>query len=244
MNTRKLGLVVVTLLLFGQLSVSLAVPVGNSNAGRDYLINDSALSRWSVGVYGADRDREIDLDGSPLSFTLEQRKSMVYVGFNLSSWLMVYGTIGESESKLRGVQFPDASNELEYGAGVHVNVLDHEIPDPTLFENKIRVNIGGQYTFAETDHAFADWQWEEYMVYATVSIVNDIVGNKLFLPNSIALYGGPVYSGIRSDDIKQTENEFGYNVGLEVFLTESVSLDIGIEKYDATGYAVGVHVRF
>ena len=231
--------------LFGLSTLCQAVPVSNSNGARDYLVNDSSLNRWSVGIYGGERERNIRTDPHNIPYSIETRTFMAYLGFNLTRWLMVYGTIGETETELKNTPFTDdAGYELAYGAGVHVHLLDHEIPDPTLLENKLRLVAGLQYVFNQTDQPIADWEWEEYMAYLTVSLVNDIAGNKLFLPNSVAIYAGPAYSDIRSDDIDQTSDEFGYTAGLEIFYTESVSFDIGIQDFGTTGLTGGLHVRF
>ena len=133
--------------------------------------------------------------------------------------------------------------EFEYGAGLRLNILDHEIPDPTLFENRLRITAGAQYTWTQADQDLYPWKWEELVADLTVSIVNDIEGNALYLPNSIALYVGPVLSIIRSDTIK-ADDKFGYSAGVEVYFTECVSFDLGIQKLDDTGYVGGLHIRF
>lgn len=231
--------------LLGLASLCHAVPVSNSNGARDYLINDASLNRWSFGIYGEEREWNVRTDPQNIPYSLDSRKIMAYVGLNLTRWLMVYGTIGESETELKNTLFAgDAGYEMAYGGGVHLNILDHEIPDPTLLENKLRVVAGFQYIFADTDQFMADWEWEEYLAYLTISLVNDIDGNKLFLPNSIAIYAGPAYTDIRSDDIEQTSDEFGYMAGLEVFYTESISLDIGVQSFHSTGLTAGMHIRF
>ncbi len=236
--------VVVVLSLSVNLPFAQAVPVSNSGTDLDYIIDDSSLHRWCFGVYALEQDIDIKIKSNNFTMILEQQKAMAYLGYNIFSWMMVYGTIGESENRLDGWQFVDPAHELEYGAGFQVNILSREIPDPTLFENKLRITAGAQYTVASTDVPGAEWRWAEVTAHVTLSIVNDIAGNKLFLPNSIALYGGPIYSDIISDDIVQLGDEFGYNLGLEVFYTESVSFDIGLRKLSDTGVTAGLHVRF
>jgi len=77
----------------------------------------------------------------------------------------------------------------------------------------------------------------------TFSIVNDLEGNKFYYPNSIALYAGPVLSDLQGSDFNE-KNVLGFAVGLEVFLTESISLDAGIKQFEHTGYSGGLHLRF
>ena len=69
------------------------------------------------------------------------------------------------------------------------------------------------------------------------------MGNKFFNPNSIAIYGGPMFSYIQSDDI-EADKEFGFMAGVEVFVSESISLDAGIRQFDGTGFEGGIHIRF
>ena len=35
---------------------------------------------------------------------------------------------------------------MEYGFGLYLDILDHDIKDPNLMEDKIRINAGIEYT--------------------------------------------------------------------------------------------------
>jgi len=236
--------VVVALTVFHQVPAARAVPVGNSDTDLDYIVDDSSLHGWCFGVYLVEQDIDIQVKSVKANLLMEQEKAMVYLGINLFPWIMVYATAGESETAIDGWFFGDPAHEVEYGGGFQANLLSREIPDPTLMENKLRVNAGAQYVVASSDIIGEEWEWAEVTANLTVSIVNDLDGNRLFLPNSIALYVGPFYFDIISDDISHRGDEFGYEIGMEVFFTESVSFDFGMRRLNDSGLTAGMHVRF
>lgn len=236
--------IVVVLTVLVNLSIANAAPVSNSGASMDYAVNDQSLSGWCIGVYGSSRDRDVRLDKTNFEFELEQQKVMFYVGYSVIRSLLIYAVVGENETTPLGMGQIDPAHEIEFGGGIQLNLLDRDLPDPTLMENLFRINAGAQITHTSSEYPGFNWEWEEVMAYLTFSIVNELDGSKLFLPNAIALYVGPVYSSIISDDIEQVGDEFGYNIGMEVFFTESVSFDLGLRRFDETGFAGGLHIRF
>lgn len=231
--------VVILFLLAGNLSPLLAVPIGSSNAGREYLLAAEPLGKWSCGVYSKARKRDVTTGG--LSLPMKSRKTMGYVGYDFKRWFTTYATAGSSETMIGGSGYADG--ESEYGVGMLFNILDHEILDPTLFEDKIRINAGWQYTSSGTKYAGATRKWHELFASLTVSLVNDVEGSKFYLPNSIAIFAGPIYSDIQSSSIDE-KDAFGLITGLEVFYSEKISIDWAIERFESSAYTVGINIRF
>jgi len=85
-------------------------------------------------------------------------------------------------------------------------------------------------------------EWSAFKSSALVSIVNDVVGNKLYLPSTIAIYAGPVYS-VLGGDMDETE-EFGFTVGLQTQLSTHTAFGIGFEILEGTSVLAGLDVRF
>ncbi|MCX7591525.1 MAG: hypothetical protein N2255_07855, partial [Kiritimatiellae bacterium] len=81
-------------------------------------------------------------------------------------------------------------------------------------------------------------------LYASVlfSVVNDIEGNKLYLPYSIALYGGPIFSNL-DGDINE-DSLFGAVVGIDVFLTSTMAMQLEVEQLNGTGYTAALRFQF
>ncbi|MDP6490801.1 MAG: hypothetical protein QGG69_03390, partial [Kiritimatiellia bacterium] len=97
--------------------------------------------------------------------------------------------------------------------------------------------------YTEAEWLGSEVRWQEGTAFITVSIVNDTTGNKIFNPNSVAVYVGPFYNYIDSDDIR-LEDDFGFMAGIEVFMTDHITLDLGLRHMDAMTYEGGVHIRF
>jgi len=110
--------------------------------------------------------------------------------------------------------------------------------------NNIRLNFGLQYTRSQVEWDLGTVaKWDELYSSLTFSIVNDLEGNIIMRPNSIALYFGAVYSDIASSSFKGS-GQAGFTVGLQVFMTEKTSLQLGMENLEKSGYTAGVHFRF
>lgn len=224
-----------------------ALPIANSNAGRRYLLLTGELSRWSCGIYYEDGEREVEVRG--MDTMMQSRKGLVYVGFDVMSWCTAYAIAGPNKTKFGDSDYSD--NELEYGGGANVNLLDYDILSPTLYEDALRINAGAQYTFTESEWRGRDVEWRELLATLTVSIVNDLDGNKFFLPESIALFGGPVFSYIDSSSISgvdgtslKANDKMGFTAGLEFFVTDTVTFDVKLKKFDSESYAAGLHFHF
>lgn len=226
-------------LLVGNFTCLFAVPIGNSNEGREYLMAAQDVGQWSCGLYSMTQKRDVTSNG--LQYHMKSRKVIAYVGYDFKCWFTTYAIAGQSGAQIGGTGYADAETEL--GVGMHFNILDLEVLDPTLFEDKVRVNGGWQYSVTETEWAGRQTNLRELSASLMLSIVNDIEGNKLFLPNSIALFAGPIYSDIHSSSLDE-KNKFGFAAGIEVFLSEKISLKWAIERFDAAGYSAGINVRF
>jgi hypothetical protein len=216
-------------------TIASAAPVASSNLGREYLIGSSGLENWSAGIYGGTFQREITFNG--FDTELESNRGYFYLGYDVMRWMTPYAALGVSDSKIGGVSGESA--EFAYELGVHFNLIDHEMMDSTLMEDRVRVNANVSYGATEA----SDVRWSELTASLTAGLVNDLDGNKTFVPESIGLYLGPVFSYIRSDEI-EANNEVGLLVGLDFYVTPRVVLDINAIIIDDTSVFGGLHFRF
>jgi opacity protein-like surface antigen len=216
-----------------------AVPIGASNESRDYIFSSGFPHFLKCGVFADETKRQVSLDD--FEYTMDSRRMMVYAGADLLPWLSLYGAVGGADAELG--DFETGDKAFAYEVGAQLSVLDHEILNPTLFEDRFRIYANGSFAQTSSDLYGDSTDWSEMSVSLIASIVNDLDGNKFFYPNSIGLYAGPVLSDIQGSDINE-ETLLGWVVGLQVFLTESVSLDAGIRQFEHTGFSGGVHLQF
>jgi len=215
-------------------------PTANSNLGRQYAIGSSSLKHWSCGMEGKMGERKLELELGPAA-DLEFVRGLVFVGYDVLPWATVYGTVGLIDVELDGVEADEA--DTEYGVGLHFNLLDHELMDPGLIEDRLRVNADVRYASSEAMFMGRTLEWEETTAELTVSIVNDLTGNKLFWPQSVALYAGPAYSALDSDDF-EAEETFGFVGGIEIFASKRLTLGLGAEMYDSAAFSSRLSLRF
>jgi hypothetical protein len=242
---------VVAPILLGNLSVSaIAVPLQTSNNGQDYYIGVEDLKQWSCGLYTETMERKLTNVGEPQSqAVLNYERTMGYIGYDILPYATTYATIGFGNLKI-GEGFPASNNSAEYGVGVHFNLLDKGIWDPTLTEDKIRVTASMEYIASNPSVSGygmnnSNINFDELSGSLIVSLVNDVQGNKTFLPFSLSLFGGLLYSDLTTNvhSVKQ-DGEFGFIAGLEVFYTESVSMFGAAQEIGDPGYSAGLNVRF
>jgi hypothetical protein len=218
-----------------------AMPIGSSNIPFDYMVKGQDLSIIRLGLYGISTKREIKWDGTGVTQILKSKRSQGYLGVDLMPWLTVYGIAGQSESKF-GTQ-PYGNAESSLGAGVLINVLHHFIHEPVLMEDVVRINLGAEWTRSSADTSFSSADWDEVAIALTFALINHVDTSKLFHPESIGLYIGPLYSRYISDDF-EAKDEIGVVAGMEIFFTDTVSLDFEAQHFSETSAAGGINFHF
>lgn len=234
-NNSAKATLVFSLCLIAMGSTLFASPIGNISAGRKYYVAARNLDQWSAGAYVKSGSREIrqgDIDTT---------KAVMYVGYDFLPWVTTYAKGGMNNTTIGTAQDDDYNMEL--GFGMRFNLLHHEILDPTLFEDRIMVNASWEFSSTQARRGFRDQDFRELQASVTLSIVNDVVGSKLFLPHSIGLFFGPTYSMVNTSGV-DTRSDLGLLVGLEVFYTKRVSFHFSLEQIGSgsTAGLAGVHV--
>ena len=217
-----------------------AIP-SSSNDPFEYMIKGKDLSRFSVGLYVLQSERDINWDDSGSTQTLESDRIHAYLGYDIFNSMTIYAVGGASESKFGNNTKSDS--EGEYGFGLRANLLSHFIREPTLVEDVIRINFGAQYLHASADTGSTSVDWNEISVSLTLGLVNHTEGNKNYTPESFSIYLGPIYSKLEGDDF-EADDDVGLIAGLEVFLTDTIALDFEVQHFENTSGAAGINFRF
>lgn len=214
-----------------------AIPMGAAQHSGNYFLGDQDLRKWSVGAYYLDREREITTLGFPTA--MQTTKGMAYVGYEFIYGMSGYITVGSTETQFESR--PTTDTHSEWGVGLQFNILDHEIPDPTLMEDRIRINATIQYTQCGADWVATEIDWEEFYGSLTIGIVNDIDGNKFFWFDNIGFFFGAVYSSINSSSIAE-DSAFGYIAGVDIRFSEKIAFEFGMESIDDGALFAGIHI--
>jgi hypothetical protein len=237
----KLPLVLAALTIFSAAPV-FAAARAPSNEGRDYVEGARDLSKWSWGAYYDLMKRQVEIDGRELAADLSHY--MTYAAYDALPYLVPYVAVGLSDSSFGNSGADDSKFEVALGA--HLNLLDHEIADPMLMEDRIRISGNVEYSATSGEYWGEDLRWATVNASLTLGFVNDVAGNFLHVPDSIALYAGPMYSTLLGSDIElaNSESDLGLTAGLEVYYTPRVSLYAQANFFDETGVSAGLNVHF
>jgi len=219
----------------------IAVPMNGNNDAMNYMFKAPNLSRVSAGVYFSQQDRGISVKNSSFETELTEARVVGYVGFDLFKWLNVYAIGGTSSVKLD--ETPDSDSGMVFGGGLSINLLNHFIREPVPMEDAFRINFGVQSLVNEVEITSKTFRWVETSAALTFAIVNHTEGDKSFRPESIALYAGPALSLLHSSDF-DAKTEGGVVGGIEIYFTDSCSLDVRTEYYDKAGITAGINLRF
>ena len=217
-----------------------AMPLSNSNEGIDYAFKAKELSWWHMGVYGGKTSRKITYDNG-LEELFDTSLVDFYLGANFMGWLNLYGIIGSRTAQFG--EFEKGDRESEYGAAIQVNLLDQEVMEPTMMIDVYRLTADLKYTACSTTRLSQDVDWNEVTAALYFSIVNETTGNKYFSPESITLYGGPIYSTIDGDTFKESTST-GLMAGGQIFITDRVALDLQGQFFTETSVLGGIHIQF
>lgn|GEM_PF-1251716 len=244
-NFARYSILSALLFLIGTLSEVNALPVGRSNLSREYLVSPQDLSAWSIGLSAVKLERDVTLKTYGSGLPMKSTKTMGYVGYDVLPWVTFYAVGGGAQTRIGW--FNNSSSGAEYGFGVTLNLIDTEIEDATAFENRLRLSSHLQFTRGSAGmngvYGLSEITWDDFSGDLTLSVVNDLEGDKFFVPNSIALFFGPTFSVLSSTSIEQ-DKIFGLTAGLDIFLNEKVNLELAYTKFDAGTYSIGVNVRF
>jgi opacity protein-like surface antigen len=231
-------------LMTGSLWQAAAAPRATSSRIQDYVGAGPDLRNWSCGVYGRYEERDVEVGPHRIPSTLKTTKGMAYVGYGILPWLTPYLAGGVNRSEFSDQNSNDSQGE--FGGGISLRLLDTLMADPGLMEDRFRIEGNAEYTVTQSEYWDDSIKWGEFYASLTVCIVNELEGNPLFHPKSIGIYAGPAFTLLNGSDLEQSEgrNRFGFTAGLEVYLTERVSLYGGAEVFENAGFSSGLNLRF
>jgi len=225
--------------------IAAAAPRSGGNVGSDFLMGASDKSGWSCGIFYEGRDRHLEIGDNGPTRKVSTDIGAVYIGHTLVKWINVYAFAGMLYADNGTGPLRESDDNFLYGGAVHMDFFLHEIQDPVLMENEIRLSGDAAIYVSEFEVFGESRDFQEVKASLTAAIVNHLDGNKLFVPESIGIYGGPVYSQVFGGDLDDgPDDQVGLAAGLEVFHTKRVSYYAGIERFKDTGFTAGLNVRF
>ncbi len=230
-------------LLFAFTINSQAAPRSATQISEYYLVPERDLAGWSAGIFVRERERDIRFEDSALSLSLEETRTAAYVGYQLINWITAYIYGGANDTKPAESRMSGSGGGTVFGASIEFNLLSHMLKDPELDEDRIRIHSTVSYTRAEAEAGLLSGNFSEVEADITLSLVNEIEGNKRFLPQAIALYAGGLVSSLQGD-LDETGDSSGFKGGVDILFTRHITLSAGVENLDNTGVTGSLNVAF
>jgi opacity protein-like surface antigen len=213
-----------------------------SNEGFDYLLRNPSLGKFTAGAYIGTAERKVTTFGSSFESTLSADRLYGYLGYDLTRWLNLYAVFGSNDATLSGTS--DGGTASIFGGGLSMNLLNRYIREPTpALEDAFRINADLRYLSTQTDVFMSTINWQEFTASLRFSLLNFPTGQKSYRPEAIALYAGPSFSQIISKEI-DSKRDFGFVGGIEIFIVDSLSIDVSVANHGPTSLQAGVNIRF
>jgi hypothetical protein len=204
----------------------------------DYLVAAQNLSPWYAGAFFRNHDRDITLDNG-IRHRFNTDRAGGFVAFDITRWLTVYGMAACTWNNFDDVSHRQDTSTF-YGAGLWFNILDHDLLDGLMLENRFRLDACAQFMMGDTEIVGEDLSYVEFYGSLTASIVNEIVGDKSMWPEAIGVFFGPSVTSWDSSDFDADHEDLGFAVGLDVYLTRRTILSAAFEIYEKGENATGI----
>lgn len=214
---------------------ALAAPRMGEALGSSYLLTAKNLTGWHAGAYY--RMHEFDARFKNRDREIELEKIMAFAGYDVLPWITAYGLIGQASPEVEN-DSGDNDSATEFGAGVLVNLLDHDILDNLSLETRIRIQGQIQFTLAQPEVEGEDFDYNELYGSLTLSVLNEMVGNKRYWPEAISLFAGPCFTRIDGDHFDQIPGEIGLIAGSDVLVSRRLALSGSYEFYEDGSHAI------
>ncbi len=203
-----------------------AAPRITSNDPLDYLTSANDLNRWSIGVDLRFVERGISINGTDQ--TLKPNQYMFYTGYDLARWVSIYGLLGYGDAK---TEYGDREGEIAWGAGARFLLLDQLILGTMETVDRMRIIGNIALTSQGSEYQGEDINWMETTGSLTIGLINDIEGNKGLWFEGMGIYTGACYDNLRSSDFDTEGDSVGLIVGLELYVSTRMSVDVCYEFY-------------
>lgn len=224
------------------LPASAASPVASGS--REALFVSDGIEGWSLGVDASSIRRDLAIEGF-----LDGLESTTYGGF--IGWrgvpgLTLYTVLGHADANV-GV---DALGDGFYWSlGFQATVWQLDMLDPEFLSGRWSIRLGAEY--ASADLSSGEWQDVSASLRLQYEIFVESVEATQKIPYSLALYAGPMYSGLDGNvsvngfgEDFEADEDLGLVAGIELSISHNVLLGIGVEYFDDVTWAGSLRYKF
>lgn len=235
----------VTVLALCSLSISASALTLPSAQAPEHAYQSQDLSGWSVGFEYEAIKRSIDLDQSSADLLLEGDAYSLFLGYDLSRHATLFGTIGSSRAKL-GEEAVSNDRGFKFSLGIASKLWNYDVLTPRFMAGRLSLRPMAEYAYyssEETESADeADWYTIGVALPVGYTMFRETTDLRQVYQTGLDLWVGPAFNYLdgrakylgKSRDFSGTE-EFGWVAGLDIYITEQLSIGGHAEIYEEVG---------
>lgn len=215
-------------------------PNSRDTGSIDFGVLGEDLSAWHLALYVGQSTRTMDNDRN-FETEINMNRYNAVLGYDLTRSLTVYGLVGMLNADSDSWGDNDDTSSL-FGVGAWANLIESDQMSLLTAVSTYRLTSGAEYSIANFD----DFAWSQFDAFLTFEIVNELNECPFIMPETVAIFFGPIVSYIMSDDYETTSgNTVGMTVGVNMMVTDDTYMTLGADAFsdDSTVYGM-MGVRF
>lgn len=243
--------IILGLCLLGLSVAGLQAATLSSSENRSSLLQTEELPRWSFGANFEFQQRNVSLERRGAA-TLESAQICGYLGFDVLSWLTLFGTAGADKAKFN---FYDDYGKFKFkwSGGIGADLWHFDIYEPTFLEGRCTLKAIAEYAQLRSSLETEDLQWSDLSGALTINyeVFSEDEAKTDLYPYSIVFFVGPALSriegtskGLGFDEDFSQEHYVGVVGGVEIFAAYNLSLGAHVQYYDNTTVSADLRYHF
>lgn len=244
----------VTILALCSLSLSAsALSLPAAHAPEHAYVSDD-LSRWSVGFEYESIKRAIDPDGAGSESLLSGDAYALFLGYDANRFLTLFGTLGAARGKVTEWELRNDPG-VKFSLGAAGKLWKHDIITPGFMQGRLAIRPSAEYSYysSEQTESAGDLDW--YTVAAAIplsyTIFREISDLRQLYQTGLDIWAGPAFSYLAGSaeryNMKQDfsgTRELGLVAGIDIYITEQVSIGGHAEIYDEVSANASLRFNF
>jgi hypothetical protein len=214
---------------------------GGAISGRS-LIEGGDVQRWAVGIHADVQERILESPAG-VEAKMETTEPGVFASCDLSRWLQIFATIGQSKMRIDGGEYSDY--EMAWSAGGRLSFWETSIPKSSAFYGTLR--LFGSYQFSDKGSGSIsgfDYDWQENSASLALRLEKY---HQTMHSYPWAAYVGPTWSDVdieleNTGAVSEAEST-GIVAGIDVFFPNNIFFGYEVRVYEESshGFQLGVH---
>ena len=242
---------VFTLCLLSLSASALTLP---SAQAPEHAYQSQDLSRWSVGFEYEMIKRGIELDQTSGDTLLEGDAYALFIGYDLSRHTTLFGSLGTSRAEL-GEEAVSNDRGVKFSAGIANKFWNYDVLTPRFMAGRLSVRPMAEFAYYMSKETESSSEVDWYTIGAALpvgyTIFREVTDLRQVYQTGLDLWAGPALSYLDGSSTYRGatrdftgSQEFGWVAGVDIYITEQLSIGGHAEIYDEVGANASVRFNF